>query len=89
MLRLMLLWRPWLILVHQLDTGHCTTNYGHSQQYYLHQKNYVAFLQVLLSDSIQFSRFPKDSDGMVIVIVDTHPDYAPVHTDEVIGDYKC
>ena len=64
-------------------------HYGHSQQYYLHQKNYVAFLQVLLSDTIWFSGFPKDSDGMVIVIVDTHPDYAPVHTDEVIGDYKC
>jgi hypothetical protein len=42
-----------------------------------------------LSDTIRFSGFPKDSDGMVIVIVDTHPDYAPVHTDEVIGDYKC
>ena len=56
------------------STGHCTANYGHSQQYYLHQKNYVAFLQVLLSDTIRFSGFPKDSDGMVIVIVDTHPD---------------
>jgi hypothetical protein len=40
-----------------------------------------------LSDTKQFPGFPKDSDGMVIV--DTHPDYAPPHKDEVIGDNKC
>jgi hypothetical protein len=67
-------------------TGHCTDIYGHSQQYYLHQKNYVDFLQKLLSDTIRFPGFPKDSDGKVIV--DTHPDYAPLRTDEVIGDNK-
>ena len=44
------------------STGHYTNNYGHSQQYYLHQKNYVAFLQKLLSDTIRFTGFPKDSD---------------------------
>ena len=73
------------------STGHSTDIYGHSQQYYLHQKNYVAFLQVLLmlSDTIRFPGFPKDSDRMVIVIVDTHPDYAPLHKDEVVGDNKC
>ncbi len=64
------------------STGHSTDIYGHSQQDYLHQKNYVAFLQKLLS----FPDFPKDSDGKVIV--DTHPDYAPARTDEVIGDNK-
>jgi len=68
------------------STGHCTNNYGHSQQYYLHQKNYVAFLQVLLSDTKRFPGFPKDSDGTVIV--GTHPDYAPPRTDEVIGDMR-
>jgi hypothetical protein len=68
------------------SSGHCTDNYGHSQQYYLHQKNYVVFLQVLLSDMIRFPGFPKDSDGTVIV--DTHPDYAPPRTDKVIGDNK-
>ena len=69
------------------STGHCTNNYGHSQQCYPHQKNCVAFLQVLLSDTIRFLGFPKDSDGMVIV--EFHPDYAPPHNDEFIGDNKC
>ena len=69
------------------STGHYTDNYGHSQQYYLHQNKYVVFLQALLSDVIRFPGFPKDSDGTVIV--DTHPDYAPPHKDEVIGDNKC
>jgi hypothetical protein len=69
------------------STGHSTDIYGHSQQYYLHQNKYVAFLQALLSDTKQFPGFPKDSDGTVIV--DTHPDYAPPHKDEVIGDNKC
>jgi hypothetical protein len=41
------------------STGHYTDNYGHSQQYYLHQKNYVAFLQALLSDTIRISQFPQ------------------------------
>ena len=68
------------------STGHYTDNCGHSQQYYLHQKNYVAFLQKLLSDMIRFPGLPKDSDGKVIV--DTHPDYAPPRTNEVIGDNK-
>ena len=71
---------------HSPSSGHCTDNYGHLQQYYLHQKNYVVFLQVLLSDMIHFPGFPKDSDGTVIV--DTHPDYAPPRTDKVIGDNK-
>jgi hypothetical protein len=70
-----------------LSTGHSTNIYGHSQQYYLHQKKYVAFLQALLSDTKRFPGFPKDSDEMVIV--DTHPDYAPPHKDEVIRDNKC
>ena len=69
------------------STGHCTANYGHSQQYYLHQKNYVAFLQALLSDTKRFPGFPRHSDGRVIV--DTHPDYGPLCTNEVIGDNKC
>jgi hypothetical protein len=69
------------------STGHSTNIYGHSQQYYLHQKNYVAFLKKLLSDTKRFPGFPKDSDGTVIV--DTHPDYAPLHKDEVVGDNKC
>ena len=62
-------------------------HYGHSQQYYLHQKNYVAFLQALLSDTKRFPGFPRHSDGRVIV--DTHPDYGPLCTNEVIGDNKC
>ena len=70
-----------------ISTGHSTNNYGHSQQYYLHRNNYVTFLQALLSDTKRFPGFPKDSDGTVIV--DTHPDYAPPRTDEVIGDNKC
>ena len=70
-----------------LSTEHSTNIYGHSQQYYLHQNKYVAFLQALLSDRKRFPGFPKDSDGTVIV--DTHPDYAPPHKDEVIGDNKC
>jgi len=57
------------------STGHYTDIYGHSQQYYLHQNKYVAFLQALLSDTKRFPGFPKDSDGTVIV--DTHSDYAP------------
>jgi len=69
------------------STGHSTNIYGHSQQYYLHKNKYVAFLQALLSDTKRFPGFPKDSDGTVIV--DTHPDYAPPHKDEVIGDNKC
>jgi len=69
------------------STGHSTDIYGHSQQYYLHQNKYVAFLQALFSDTKQFPGFPKDSDETVIV--DTHPDYAPPHKDEVIGDNKC
>ena len=69
------------------STGYSTNIYGHSQQYYLHQNKYVAFLQALLSDTKRFPGFPKDSDGTVIV--DTHPDYAPPHKDEVIGDNKC
>jgi hypothetical protein len=68
------------------STGHSTDIYGHSQQYYLHQNKYVAFLQALLSDTKRFPGFPKDSDGTVIV--DTHPDYAPPRTNEVIGDNK-
>ncbi len=32
------------------STEHYTDNYGHSQQYYLHQNKYNAFLQALLSD---------------------------------------
>jgi hypothetical protein len=47
----------------------------------------VAFLQELLSDEKQFLGFPKDTHGMIIV--DTHPYYAPPRTDEVIGDNKC
>jgi hypothetical protein len=69
------------------STGHSTDIYGHSQQYYLHQNKYVAFLQALLSDRKRFPGFPKDSDGTVIV--DTHHDYAPPCTDEVIGDNNC
>jgi len=69
------------------STGHSTNIYGHSQQYYHHQENYVAFLQKLLRGTIHFLGFPKDSDGTVIV--DTHPDYAPPHKDEVIRDNKC
>ncbi len=69
------------------STGHSTNIYGHSQQYYLHQNKYVAFLQALLSDTERFPGFPKDSDGTVIV--DTHPDYAPPYKDEVICDNKC
>jgi hypothetical protein len=69
------------------STGHSTNIYGRSQQYYLHQNKYVAFLRALLSDTKRFPGFPKDSDGTVIV--DTHPDYAPPHKDEVIGDNKC
>ena len=61
--------------------------YGHSQQYYIHQKKYVAFLQELLSDTIRFPSFPKDTDGKVII--DTHPDYSPPSKDEVIGGNKC
>jgi len=72
---------------HSPSTGHSTAIYGHSQQYYLHQNKYVAFLQELLSGMKRFPSFPKDSDGTVIV--DTHPDYAPPHKDEVIGDNKC
>jgi hypothetical protein len=41
----------------------------------------------LLSDTKQFPGFPEDSDGTVIV--NTHPDYAPPHKDEVIGYNKC
>ena len=70
-----------------LSNGHSTDIYGHSQQYYLHRNNYVAFLQALLNDTKRFPSFPKDSDGMVIV--DTHPDYAPPHKDEVIHDNTC
>jgi hypothetical protein len=70
-----------------LLTGHSTDIYGHSQQYYLHQNKYVAFLLALLSDTKRFPGFPMDSDGMVIV--DTHPDYAPPHKDEDIRDNKC
>jgi hypothetical protein len=40
-----------------------------------------------LSDTKQFPGFPEDSDGTVIV--NTHPDYAPPHKDEVIGYNKC
>jgi hypothetical protein len=50
--RLRLLRRPWLILVHQLEIAP-------SQQYYLHQKKYDAFLQVLLSDTMRFLGFPQ------------------------------
>jgi hypothetical protein len=46
----------------------------------------VAFLQELLSDEKRFPGFPKDTHGMIIV--DTHPYYAPPRTDEVIGDNK-
>ncbi len=42
-----------------LSTGHSTDIYGHSQQYYLYQENYVAFLQTLLSDTKQFPSVPK------------------------------
>jgi hypothetical protein len=70
-----------------LSTEHSTNIYGHSQQFYLHQNKYVAFLQALLSDTKRYSGFPKDSDGTVTV--DTHPDYAPVHKDEVICNNKC
>jgi hypothetical protein len=35
----------------------------------------------------RFPGFPRHSDGTVIV--DTHPDYAPPCTDEVISDNKC
>ena len=83
-LRLRLLGRPWLILVHQLDILPTSMS---SQQYYRHQENYVAFLQELLSDTKRFPGFPRHSDGTVIV--DTHPDYAPPRTNEVIGDNKC
>ncbi len=69
------------------STGHSTNIYGHSQQYYLHQNKYVAFLQALLSDTKRFPGFPRHSDGTVIV--DTHPVYAPPHTNVVIGDNKC
>ena len=72
---------------HSPSTGHSTDIYGHSQQYYHHQDNYVAFLQELLSDTKRFPGFPRHSDGTVIV--DTHPDYAPPRTNEVIGDNKC
>ena len=37
--------------------------------------------------SKRFPGFPRHSDGRVIV--DTHPDYAPLCTNEVIGDNKC
>jgi hypothetical protein len=38
-------------LAPSLSTGHSTDIYGHSQQYYLNQENYVSFLQTLLSDT--------------------------------------
>jgi hypothetical protein len=69
------------------STGYNIDIYGHSQQYYIHQKKYVAFLQELLSDTIRFPSFPKDTDGKVII--DTHPDYSPPSKDEVIGGNKC
>ena len=69
------------------STGYNIDIYGHSQQYYIHQKKYVVFLQELLSDTIRFPSFPKDTDGKVII--DTHPDYSPPSKDEVIGGNKC
>jgi hypothetical protein len=51
------------------STGHSTDIYGHSQQYYHHQENNVAFLQELLSDMKQFPSYPRHSDGTVIVIL--------------------
>jgi hypothetical protein len=40
-----------------------------------------------MSDTKQFLGFPRHLDGTAIV--DTHPDYAPPRTNEVICDNKC
>ena len=66
------------------STEHSTNIYGHSQQYYHHQKAHVAYQQKLLSDRKRFPSFPRHLNGNVIV--GTHPNFAPPQPSEVIGD---
>ena len=48
--------------------------YGHSQQYYIHQKKYVAFLQKLLSDTFPVSpMIQMERSSLILILIIRHP----------------
>ena len=72
------------------STGYNIDIYGHSQQYYIHQKKYVAFLQKLLSDTFPVSpMIQMERSSLILILIIRHPAkmrlLAAINVEELTG----